>query len=292
MMKRKGIILAGGAGTRLYPLTKAISKQLLPVFDKPLIFYPLTTLISANIREILIISDPHNLPLIKAFLGSGASWNMKFEYAIQENPNGIAESFILGEKFLNGSPSCLVLGDNIFYGSDVTQSVIKASKSKGNTLFTYKVRDPERFGVVKYDKNNNLQSIVEKPKKFVSSDAVTGLYFYDADATKFAKQLKKSKRGELEITDLNNLYLKQGKKVYISKLGKGSIWMDCGTPTSLIEAANYVEMFEKHQNIKIGCPEESLFRKTILSKKELKKIVSEMPKNQYSDYLRNIIDGK
>lgn len=281
----KGIVLAGGSGTRLHPATLGISKQLLPIYDKPMIFYPLSVLMLSGIREILIISTPRDLPLFKGLLGSGESLGLKFEYQIQEKPEGLAQAFILGEKFINGSPSCLVLGDNIFYSSYLSEKLESAAKiNSGAKIFGYYVNDPERYGVVSFDKNKVATAIEEKPEHPKSNYAVPGLYYYDKDVVDYAKSLKPSKRGELEITDLNMLYLKEGK-LNVELLGRGTAWLDTGTHDSLLDASNFVAAIEKRQGLKIACLEEISYFKKFIDSKQLEKLAAGYKNANYRDYL-------
>ena len=284
-MERKGIILAGGLGTRLYPATKVISKQLLPIFDKPMIYYPLSTLMIAGIRNILIISTSNDIPLFKKLLGDGSELGIKIEYKIQLYPNGIAEALIIAEDFLNGNPSALILGDNIFYGHALKDRLIAANKDfEGATIFAYHVKNPSRFGVVQFDKDRLATCLEEKPLKPKSNFAVTGLYFYDAFASRYANKLKPSNRGELEITDLNKLYLdKQRLKVEI--MTRGYAWLDTGTHESLIDAHMYVQTIEKRQGQKIACLEEISLRNGWISSKKLFDLANAMQKNNYREYL-------
>lgn len=288
----KGIILAGGSGTRLHPLTIAISKQLMPVYDKPMIYYPLSTLMSAGIREVLIISTPHDLPLFEKLLGTGENLGMRFEYAIQERPEGLAQAFIIGADFIGKENVALVLGDNIFYGANLEQTLTDAqnyiSEHKGGMIFAYHVADPERYGVVTFSKNNKAIDIEEKPLHPKSSYAVPGLYFYDNEVVEVAKNLKPSKRGELEITDVNTTYLQQGK-LNVAMLEKGTAWLDTGTHESLLEASTYVHIIEKRQGLKIGCIEEIAFRKGFISAEQLQAIANPLIKSGYGKYLMDIL---
>jgi glucose-1-phosphate thymidylyltransferase len=288
-LKRKGIVLAGGSGTRLHPLTKVTSKQLMPVYDKPMIHYPISTLMLAGIRDILIISTPEELPRFEQLLGDGEDWGVNFEYVEQPSPDGLAQAFILGEEFIGDAPCALVLGDNIYYGHDLQLSLIKAAaQTEGATVFGYHVNDPERYGVVHFDKDWNALSIEEKPAKPKSNYAVTGLYFYDNQVVKLAKQVKPSHRGELEITDLNNLYLQQGQ-LRVELMGRGSAWLDTGTIDSLLDAANFIAAIEKRQGLKISCPEEIAFRKGYISAAKLASLAEPLIKSGYGKYLMKIL---
>tara|TARA_B110000971_G_C20028184_1_gene509958 strand:+ start:1919 stop:2803 length:885 start_codon:yes stop_codon:yes gene_type:complete len=288
-MKRKGIILAGGSGTRLYPATKVISKQLLPVFDKPMIYYPLSTLMLAGIREILIISTPHDTPRFEELLGDGSQWGLDIQYAIQPSPDGLAQAFIIGEAFLNGAPSALVLGDNIFYGHSFETLLSSANaRVNGATVFVYHVQDPERYGVAEFNKQGNVISLEEKPTIPKSNYAVTGLYFYDNKAVDFAKSIKPSERGELEITDLNRLYLEQDQ-LSVELMRRGYAWLDTGTHESLIEAHQFVQTIEHRQGLKIACPEEIAFRRNWIDAAEVERLAAPMVKNKYGQYLMQII---
>ncbi len=288
-MDRKGIILAGGSGTRLYPLTRVISKQLLPVYDKPMIFYPLATLMQAGIRDILIITTPHEQAMFKRLLGDGTDWGISLTYEVQESPDGLAQAFIIGESFLAGSPSCLILGDNIFHGGGL-QPVLKAATNRrhGGTVFGYYVKDPERYGVVEFDKDMQVLSIVEKPSQPRSNYAVTGLYFYDERVCDFAKGLKPSQRGELEITDLNSCYLQDGR-LYRVRLGRGYAWLDTGTHESLQQAANFIETIEARQGLKVACPEEIAFLQGWIDANQVLRLAEPLKSSGYGDYLTALV---
>ena len=287
-MKRKGIILAGGSGSRLYPSTSVNSKQLLPVYDKPLIYYPISTLMYGGIRDILLISTPNHIHLFKDLLGNGKDFGLKIEYKIQKKPEGIAQSLLLAKKFLNGSPCALILGDNIFYGPGLREKLSEANlKKNGATIFAYAVKDPERYGVVKIDKNGKPVKISEKPKKPKSNLAVTGLYFYDNEAVDQVKQLKPSKRGELEITDLNKLYMNQGN-LSLQTFSRGFAWLDTGTPESLHDASTFIRLIEERQNFKISCLEEIAFKNKWITKKSIEKKFKDRS-DSYSKYLMRVI---
>jgi glucose-1-phosphate thymidylyltransferase len=286
-MKRKGIILAGGSGTRLYPLTLVSSKQLLPIYDKPMIYYPMATLMENKIREILLISSPDQIPLYQKLFGDGKKLGINLEYKVQKHPNGLAEAMILAESFLNGSPSVLILGDNVFYGSFFSKIFSKANKNKKSTIFTYQVNNPQDYGVLSLKKNGKINSIIEKPLKTLSGLAVTGIYFYDSKASAYAKNLKPSKRGELEITDLNNVYLKK-KKLTFEVIDKQTIWLDCGSCENLLLAGEYFRTIEIRQGIKAACLEEIAFINNWISENEIKKMATENAKNSYGKYLLKV----
>ena len=290
--KRKGIILAGGTGSRLYPVTKALSKQLMPVYDKPMIYYPLCTLMLAGIREFLIITTPKDKDAFENLLGDGSKWGIDINYKVQKKPNGIANALILGEDFLNNSPSALILGDNLFHGENLGKSLENANKDTDNsTVFAYKVSDPERYGVLEFNQNGEIASIEEKPKNPKTKYAITGLYFYDKNAPKKCKTLKTSKRGELEITDLNKLYL-QEKKLKVSVIGRGMTWLDTGTFDSLHQASSFIRTLEKRQGQKVCSPEEISWRLNLISNSELKNLAKAQQKSGYGKYLLDLLNEK
>jgi glucose-1-phosphate thymidylyltransferase len=288
----KGIILAGGRGTRLHPLTIAISKQILPVYDKPMIYYPLSMLMLAGIREILIISSPEDLPLFRRLLGDGKGWGLSFSYAEQAEPRGLADAFLVGEEFLNGDAACLILGDNIFFGHGLPEQLQAAAKlEKGAIVFAYPVQDPERYGVIEFDAQGRAVSLEEKPKQPRSNFAVPGLYFYDERVVEFAKSVKPSPRGEIEITDLNRIYLEQGE-LQVTQLGRGVAWLDAGTHESLLQAANFIQAVEERQGLMISSPEEIAYRKGFIDREQLKKLAGLLGTTSYSKNLLYVADSK
>ncbi|UNK41901.1 glucose-1-phosphate thymidylyltransferase RfbA [Luteimonas sp. S4-F44] len=289
MTQRKGIILAGGSGTRLYPITKGVSKQLLPVYDKPMIYYPLSVLMLAGIREVLIINTPHEQALFQALLGDGSQWGMDIRYAVQPSPDGLAQAYLIGREFVGGKPSCLVLGDNIFHGHGLTDTLRRAdARGDGATVFGYWVNDPERYGVAEFDADGKVVDIAEKPEQPRSNYAVTGLYFYDGRASDYAAELEPSPRGELEITDLNRRYLDDGA-LYLEQLGRGYAWLDTGTHQSLHEASNFIQTIQDRQGLQVSCPEEIAFGQGWIDAEQLLALAKPLSKNGYGQYLQTLV---
>lgn len=290
MVNRKGIVLAGGTGSRLFPATQAISKQLLSVYDKPMVYYPISTLMLGGIRDILIISTPEDIPKFSQLLGDGSNWGINIQYEIQHKPDGLAQAYIIGKEFINNCHSALVLGDNIFYGHNLVKKLNNASRvENGASIFAYRVQDPERYGVVVFDKNNQAKSIVEKPESPESNYAVTGLYFYDNQACDIAQEIKPSSRGELEITDLNLYYLKQNQ-LNVEIMGRGFAWLDTGTHDSLLEASSFISTIQKRQGLQVSCPEEIAFKKGWITADQLLMIADSMKHNDYGSYLMSLIN--
>ena len=289
MKQRKGIILAGGSGTRLYPITKGVSKQLLPIYDKPMIYYPLSVLMLAGIREVLIINTPHEQALFQSLLGDGSQWGMDIQYAVQPSPDGLAQAFLIGREFLDGAPSCLVLGDNIFHGHGLTELLAQANaREEGATVFGYWVNDPERYGVAEFDADGRVIDLVEKPANPRSNYAVTGLYFYDEKACDYAAELEPSPRGELEITDLNRRYLEEGA-LHLQQLGRGHAWLDTGTHASLLEASNFIGTIQTRQGLQVCCPEEIAFHQGWIDAEQVERLAAPLSKNGYGQYLQALV---
>lgn len=287
---RKGIILAGGSGTRLYPITRVISKQLLPIYDKPMIYYPLSTLMQAGIREVLVITTPHEQTLFRELLGDGSQWGIDISFAVQPSPDGLAQAFIIGEEFIDGNPSCLILGDNIFHGGGLTDLLTRSTqRTGGSTVFGYWVRDPERYGVAEFDKSNRVIGLEEKPARPKSNYAVTGLYFYDERVCQFARDLKPSPRGELEITDLNRCYLDDGS-LHLERLGRGYAWLDTGTHESLQQASSFIETIESRQGLKVACPEEIAFLKGWIDRNRVMELAEPLRNSGYGEYLIQLLE--
>jgi glucose-1-phosphate thymidylyltransferase len=292
MSTNKGIILAGGAGTRLHPLTLSVSKQLLPVYDKPMIYYPLSTLMLAGIRDVLVINTPHEQPMFRRLLGDGSQWGIAISYAVQPEPNGLAEAYLIGREFVAGQPSCLILGDNMFYGHGLTEALRRAAgEQQGATVFGFWVRDPERYGVAEFDAAGRVVGLEEKPREPKSNYAVTGLYFYDGRASDFARELKPSARNELEITDLNRRYLADGA-LRVEKLGRGYAWLDTGTHESLLQAQNFIETIELRQGLKVCCPEEIAFQQGWIDREHLLRLAAPLAKAGYGEYLRRVAQSE
>ncbi len=291
MTARKGIILAGGSGTRLYPITQSVSKQLLPIYDKPMIYYPLSTLMLAGMREILVITTPQDQQQFRSLLGDGSQWGLDLSYAVQPEPDGLAQAYLIGRDFVADKPSCLILGDNIFYGHGLQQLLLNAhSRERGATVFGYWVKDPQRYGVAGFDAQGNVESLVEKPTNPASNYAVTGIYFYDGQAPQIAAELKPSARGELEITDLNRVYLERGE-LALERMGRGYAWLDTGTHESLLQASTYIETIEQRQGLRIACPEEIAYRQRWISADDLMSLAAPLAKNGYGQYLQSIAES-